>query len=128
MRKTDERETLVPIIPANIRVDGVAVDDEDRAHIRRRVRTVFGRYGRALERVTVRIRDVNGPRGGVDIMTRIKVVLSGLPSAVAERRTATLKSSFNGALAAAARSVTQTMRRRRMRHIKPAARSRRRVP
>lgn len=112
------RQPVVPITPANIRIDGVALDDADRAEIRRKTRTRFARYGRAVERVTVRIRDVNGPRGGVDIECRIKVVLSGLPSVVAERRTAKLESSFNGALAAAGRAVSQGIRRRRMRPIK----------
>lgn len=112
------RQPVVPITPANIRIDGVALDDADRAEIRRKTRTRFARYGRAVERVTVRIRDVNGPRGGVDIECRIKVVLSGLPSVVAERRTAKLERSFNGALAAAGRAVSQGIRRRRMRPIK----------
>jgi hypothetical protein len=116
--KKREREPAVPITPASIRVDGVALDDDDRAQIRRSARTRFGKYGRAVERVSVRIQDVNGPRGGVDIVCRIKVVLSGLPSVVAERRTANFESSFSGALAAAGRAVSQALRRRRMRPIK----------
>ena len=67
MKKKRKGETVVPITPASIRVDGVTLDDDDRGHIRRATRTRFGRYGQAVERVTVRIRDVNGPRGGVDI-------------------------------------------------------------
>lgn len=118
MPKKRERRRVVPITPASIRVDGVALDDDDRAQIRRRARTLFGRYGQVVERVTIRIRDVNGPRGGVDIACRIKVVLSRLPSIVAERRTTTLDSAFRGALAAAGRSVSQALRRRRMRPIK----------
>ena len=116
--KKRERQRVVPITPTSIRVDGVALDDQDRADIRRRTRTLFGRYGAVVERVTVRIRDVNGPRGGVDIACRIKVVLSRLPSVVAERRTTSLETSFRVALAAAGKSVSQTLRRRRMRPIK----------
>jgi hypothetical protein len=116
--KKRERQRVVPITPTSIRVDGVALDDEDRAQIRRRTRTLFARYGQAVERVTVRIRDINGPRGGVDIACRIKVVLSRLPSVVVERRTTRLESSFGGALAAAGSSVSHALRRRRMRPIK----------
>jgi hypothetical protein len=116
--KKRERQRVVPITPTSIRVDGVALDDEDRAQIRRKTRTLFARYGQVVERVTVRIRDVNGPRGGVDIACRIKVVLSGLPSVVAERRTTRLESSFRGALAAAGSAVSHALRRRRMRPIK----------
>ena len=118
MPKKRERQRVVPITPTNIRVDRVPLDDEDRADIRRRARTLFGRYGEVVERVTVRIRDVNGPRGGVDIACRIKVVLSGLPSVVAERRTSSLESSFRGALASAGSSVAHVLRRRRMRPLK----------
>lgn len=124
MKQKRKGETVVPITPASIRVDGVTLDDDDRAHIRRATRTRFGRYGRAVERVTVRIRDVNGPRGGVDIASRIKVVLSGLPSVVVERRTSSFETSFRAALAAAARSVSQTLRRRRMRPIRATRGSR----
>ena len=106
----------------NIRVHAVALDDEDREYIRRRVGTLFRKYAGVAERVTVRLRDVNGPRGGADIVCRIKVVLPGLPSVVVERRTGHLKSALSGALAAAARAVSQTVRRRRMRPIRTTRR------
>jgi hypothetical protein len=118
LAKKAERKRIVPITPTSLRVDGVRLDDEDRADIRRRTRTLFGRYGAVVERVTVRIRDVNGPRGGVDIECRIKVVLSGFPSVVAERRTAKLETAFKGALTAAGSSVSQALRRRRTRPVK----------
>jgi hypothetical protein len=108
----------------NIRVHAVAIDDDDREYIRKRVRTLFRKYGRVAERVTVRVRDVNGPRGGVDMVCRVKVVLKGLPSVVVERRTSHLKSAVSGALVAAARAVSQTLRRRRMRPIRTTRRKR----
>jgi hypothetical protein len=123
LAKKRERQGVVPITPANLRIDGVVLDDEDRARIRRGARTRFARFGHVVERVTVRIRDVNGPRGGIDIECRIKVVLSRLPSVVVERRTNTLEASFRGALTAAARAVSQAVQRRRLRPIK-AGRSR----
>jgi hypothetical protein len=116
--KKRERQRVVPITPTSIRVDGVALDDEDRAQIRRRTRTLFAKYGQVVERVSVRIRDVNGPRGGVDIACRIKIVLSHLPSVVAERRSARFETAFRGALVAAGSSVSHALRRRRMRPIK----------
>ena len=123
MPKKPERQRVVTITPTNLRVDGASLTDEDRADIRRRTRTAFGWYGAVVERVTVRVRDINGPRGGADIVCRIKVVLSGLPSVIAERRSTKLEASFNGALTAARSSVTHALRRRRMRPIK-AKRSR----
>ena len=97
--------------PANIRVDGVRLDDEDRAYIRRRLGEKLGKYAPSIERVTVRVRDVNGPRGGVDLLCRIKVVLSGLPSVVAEHRAASLRPALTSALASVERAVRRTVQR-----------------
>jgi hypothetical protein len=109
------------LTPANIRVEGVQLDDDDRAYIRRRLGEKLGKYARSVERVTVRVRDVNGPRGGVDILCRIKVVLSGLPSVVVEQQAARLQPALTRALTGAERTVRKTVQRRRMRPIRSAA-------
>ena len=117
--RTPARET-----PANIRVAGVRLDDDEREHIRRRLGEKLGKYASSIERVTVRVRDVNGPRGGVDIQCRIKVVLSGLPSVVAEHQAELLQPALTRALASVERAVRRTLQRRRSRPIKSAAASR----
>jgi ribosome-associated translation inhibitor RaiA len=109
------RRKASPLTPANIRIDGVRLNDDDRAHIRRRLRKLIARHSRAVERVTVRVRDVNGPRGGVDIVSRIKVVLRRLPSIVVEHRSAYLGSSLNQAFSAVERTVARALDRRRTR-------------
>lgn len=105
-------------IPANIRVDGLTLDESDREYIRRRLGEKLGRHARSVERVSVRLRDINGPRGGVDVRCRIKVVLSGLPSVVVEQQSATFRPALTGALAGAERAVRRTLQRRRMRPIR----------
>ena len=50
----------------------------------------LGKFATSIERVSVRVTDTNGPRGGVDQVCNVKVVLSGLPSVVVERRNAAL--------------------------------------
>ncbi|HEX5071558.1 MAG TPA: HPF/RaiA family ribosome-associated protein [Gemmatimonadaceae bacterium] len=120
MKRTAGR-TASPLTPANIRVDGVRLDDDDRAYIRRRLGEKLGKYASSIERVTVRVRDVNGPRGGVDLLCRIKVVLSGLPSVVVEHQSALLKPALTRSLSAAERAVRQTVQRRRMRPIRSTA-------
>jgi hypothetical protein len=109
------------LTPANIRVDGVRLDEDDRAYIRRRLGEKLGKYSSSIERVTVRVRDVNGPRGGVDLMCRIKVVLSGLPSIVVEHQAALLKPALTRALTGVERAVRQTVQRKRMRPIRSVA-------
>jgi ribosome-associated translation inhibitor RaiA len=93
------------------------VDDETRAYIRKRLGVKLGKYATSIERVTVRVRDVNGPRGGVDQKCRIKVVLSGLPSVVYEAKAASFKTAINGALAGVERAVRRSVRRSRTRSV-----------
>jgi hypothetical protein len=64
----------------------VRIDDETRAQLRARLTRKLGKYAMQIERVSLRLDDLNGPRGGVDIVCKIKVVLAGLPSIVAEER------------------------------------------
>ena len=100
--------------PANIRVTGLSLDADDRAYIRRRLGEKLGKHAESIERVTVRLVDVNGPRGGVDQACRIKVVLSGMPSVLVEHTAASLKPALTGALAGVERAVRRAVQRRRM--------------
>jgi hypothetical protein len=110
------------LTPANIRVEGVRLDDDDHSYIRRRLGEKLGKYARLIERVTVRMRDINGPRGGVDIQCRIKLVVSGLPSVVVEQHAARLRPALTRALAGAERAIRRTLQRTRTRPIRSAAR------
>ena len=56
----------------------IEMSDGLRLHIERRMSFALGRFQRRIERVTVRVFDVNGPRGGVDKMCR--VVVDVIPS------------------------------------------------
>jgi ribosome-associated translation inhibitor RaiA len=99
-------------IPANIRAFGAPIDAEERAYLRRKLGAKLGKFARAVERVSVRIRDVNGPRGGVDKACAIKVVLSGLPSVVVEQRHASLKGAMDAAVQRTERAVRRSVQRR----------------
>lgn len=101
-------------VPANIRVVGVEINQDERAYIRQRLGLKLGKYASSIERVTVRLKDVNGPRGGVDQLCRIKVVLSGLPSVVFQSRAVSLDAAVNGALTGLEHAVRRTVQRRRM--------------
>ena len=116
--KREAGTTTAPEVPANIRVAGVELDEDDRTYIRRRLGMKLGKFATSIERVTVRVRDVNGPRGGVDQACRIKVVLSGLPSVVVDHRAASLKAAISGALAGVERSVRRSLQRRRMKPVR----------
>lgn len=122
-KRAASRATPRPI-PANIRVAGLRIDDEDRARIRERLGRKLGKFAGAIERVSVRLEDVNGPRGGVDTRCRIKVVLRRLPSVVFESQAASYFDALTGALAGAEKAVRRAVRRKRANPV----RSRRRQP
>jgi len=112
------RRTEVPVISTYIRQEGVEVDQSARTHIRRKLRTKLAKFAASVERASVRIGDLNGPRGGVDQVCRIKLVLSGLPSVVFEQRGATLEAVVDGALTGVERSVRRRLQRKRMKPLK----------
>lgn len=87
------------------------------AFIRQKLARRLVRYGRSIERVSVRLTDVNGPRGGVDQRCRIKVVLSALPSVVIERRDVDLHAAIDTAVHATVEAVRRIVGRRRMKPL-----------
>lgn len=104
---------LAPLIPAYIRSVERALDADDRAYVRRKLGMKLGKFAQTIERVSVRVEDINGPRGGVDKACRIKVVLSGLPSVVVEQRGPSLQEVVDLALARTERAVRTSVQRRR---------------
>lgn len=107
-------------VPAHIRAFGVTLDRDARAVIRKQLGSKLGKYATAIERVSVRVSDVNGPRGGVDKACRIKVVLSGLPSVIFESQALSVHDAVNGALAGTERIVRRSLERRLARPRKAA--------
>ena len=116
--KRASSSTDVPLVPSYIRPRGIELSPEDRTYIRRKLGMKLGKFASSVERVSVRVEDLNGPRGGVDHACRIKVVLSGLPSVVFESRGASLEAAVDGALAGVERAVRRSLQRRRMTPIK----------
>jgi hypothetical protein len=109
-------------VPVYIRADGVELEPDDRAYFRRKLGRKLGKFAGSVERVSVRLEDVNGPRGGVDHQCRIKVVLRGLPSVVYQQRGASLQVVMDRAIAGAERAIRRSLRRRRMAPMKTRVR------
>jgi hypothetical protein len=82
--KTSERMTLTI-------VSRVRIDDKTREQVRARLTRKLAKHAGHIGRVSLRLDDLNGPRGGVDIVCKIKVVLPGLPSIVVEERAADVR-------------------------------------
>ena len=78
----------------------------------------LGKFASSIERVGVRVEDVNGPRGGVDHACRVKVVLSELPSVTYVAQDASTAPAIDRALTGSERAVRRALDRRRMKSVK----------
>jgi CBS domain-containing protein len=103
--------------PAHIRVIGARLDQEHKDEVARKLGMKLGKFASSIERVSVRLFDANGPRGGVDQVCRVKVVLSGLPSVLVERRNSALSNAIDAAIRAAALAVRRSVQRRRLKPL-----------
>jgi ribosome-associated translation inhibitor RaiA len=116
VKLTRDRTHTVPP-PAHVRVLGVEMEDHDRDNIARKLGMKLGKFASSIERITVRLSDTNGPKGGRDQICQIKVVLSGLPSIVVEERASTPQSAIARAISATERAVRRNLQRRRLKAL-----------
>jgi len=79
---------------------------------RRRVRFVFRRQSRLVTRATVRLTDVNGPRGGIDKRCQVALDVGGRPIVV-HAMAHEWRAALDEALARAARFLSRLWRRLR---------------
>jgi len=112
----DRTGTSLP--PAHIRVLGAEIADRDRETISRKLGRRLGKFASAIERITVRLSDANGPKGGRDQVCQIKIVLSGLPSIVVEERASAFGRAVDAAIDSAGVAVRRSVQRRRMKPLK----------
>jgi sigma 54 modulation/S30EA-like ribosomal protein len=112
--KLTRSRTAGPPPPAHVRAIGGAVDDEDRDYIARKLGMRLGKFGSSIERITVRLSDTNGPKGGRDQRCQIKVVLTALPSVVVNETDSTRVRTIDRAIHAATIAVRRRIQRRRL--------------
>ena len=67
----------------------------------------FARFRHKVDKVTVTLVDVNGPRGGLDMQCRILVKPIGLPSFVITERRANLREALDRGLYRAVRQFAR---------------------
>lgn len=79
----------------------------------RRMHFALGRFAPKIQRVTVRVADVNGPRGGVDKHCRVEINLRGLDNVLSEGCGADIETAAAFAAGRARRSVARALDRRR---------------
>jgi putative sigma-54 modulation protein len=94
---------------------------EEGAFVRQKLTKRLNKFAEYIERASLRTEDANGPRGGVDRVCRIKVVMHGIPTVVVEKQDAFLNSAVDLALEGAERAVRRALQRRRARPLRRSA-------
>jgi hypothetical protein len=100
---------MIPDTPVHVRAR-TELDDRTRRWIENRTERRLGKFAPRIQRLTFRFEDVNGPRGGRDIVCRGKAVLGGLPSAIVEKRAHTPRAAFDQVSQQLARSIGKAVR------------------
>jgi putative sigma-54 modulation protein len=84
-----------------------------RGHVERRLGFALSTRDDHIQRVMVRLSDINGPRGGADKCCHIQVVLPHLPDVVIEDTEADLYAAIDRAVDRAGRTVGRRLARQR---------------
>lgn len=104
----------------HIRRRGVVLDDFTRDYVKERLRAALGRFARYLTEVWVYLRDMNGPRGGVDKRCRVVVALPPAGRVVVSGAGSELSSLLRGTADRARFAVRRHLKRRIARRRRPA--------
>lgn len=96
----------------HVRYRSLSPTPELHERIARRLHFALSRFALAIREVTVTLIDVNGPRGGIDKVCRVRIDgLRGAP-VVVEATAAAVPAAIDGAMARAARSAARSLQRR----------------
>jgi ribosome-associated translation inhibitor RaiA len=97
----------------NIQIRGIGIPPTEAlaAHIERRIAFSLSRFSARLERIVVRLSDLNGPKGGSDKVCRMGFTVKGLEPESVEARDADLYLAVDQAAAKAGRRVARMLER-----------------
>ena len=89
----------------DIQSRGFSLTDALLSHVRRRLVSAMSYCSSHVNRVVIRLSDINGPRGGADKRCHIQVVLAGISDVVVEDTKVNLYDAIDRATDRARRSV-----------------------
>jgi len=93
----------------------VKVSERLREYIERRVRFALERLAMPIRKVHVQLRDLNGPRGGVDKSCQVRIALAPAATLVVEHRSSSAYAAIDSALKKAAMSIVRRIQRKQER-------------
>lgn len=105
----------------DIQARDFSLTDALRSHAERRLRFALTRCDNRIQRIVMRLSDINGPRGGADKRCHLQVVLAGLPDVVIEDIEADLYVAIDRAADRAGRTLVRKIDRQHalLRHARP---------
>lgn len=97
----------------DIKTQSFSLTEALHSHARRRLQYALSSFDEHIQRVVVRLSDINGPRGGRDKRCRLQLVLAGLPDVVVEDTQADLYVAIDRASDRAGRTLLRRLDRRK---------------
>lgn len=98
----------------DIQARDFSLTDALRGYAERRLRFALTCCDDYIQRVVMRLSDINGPRGGADKRCHLRVVLYGLPNLVVEDTEADLYLTIDRATDRAGRTLVRRIQRRQI--------------
>jgi ribosome-associated translation inhibitor RaiA len=95
----------------DIITDPFSLTDALRYHAERRLSYALNCRGDHIQRVVMRLSDINGPRGGNDKRCHLHIMLAGLPDVIIHDTEADLYVAINRAADRAGRTVRRKINR-----------------
>jgi len=95
----------------DIKSSGFSLTDALFSYAQRRLLFALSYCSGHINRVVIRLSDVNGPRGGADKRCHIQVVLSGMPDVVVEDTEVNLYDAIDRAIDRTKRTVVRKVDR-----------------
>ncbi len=107
----------------DIQANGLTLTSGLRQHINQRLWSTFERSQQYLRKISVRLIDVNGPRGGQDKRCRVHIGIIGGQDLVIENTDSQLHSAIEGATNRAESNFVKRINKRRKKNrttVEPA--------
>lgn len=86
-----------------------------RSHAEHRLHSALTCYDGYIQRMVMRLSDINGPRGGADKHCHLQIILAGLPDVVIEDTEIDLYVAINRAADRAGRTLARKIKRQQAR-------------
>lgn len=93
----------------DVRSVNVPVSRAVEGHVERRLSTSLRRFFGRVENVTVKLMDLNGPRGGMDKRVRVAVGIAGAPQVVVQESSTDLYQAIDAAASRAKHAVARVI-------------------